>query len=147
MEMQFMTNYHMTEELGESKQKSFLEKVKEHKREIAICATIVISTVAAVIVVKNRTAFMPDIDSLRNEAVLPNSFEKLKVASPLISQSVSKSDTSGLPIGDSIKVSRHLRTLPEGWKASPEKLGLAKKAGIVLGERQTWVDDHYKKCA
>lgn len=147
MEIQFMSNHNMTGEVGESKEKGFFEKAKEHKKEIAIGAAIVLLVVVAVLVVKNRAAFISDIKSSRIEEVLTNSLETRNNAGPLISESVSKSVTSNLPIGNINNVSKHLRNLPKGWKASSGKLDSAKKAGIVLGECQTWVDDYSKKCA
>ena len=42
------------------------------------------------------------------------------------------------------EVRRHIRTLPEGWKASPEKIASALEYNIILTERQTWVDSYIK---
>ncbi len=42
------------------------------------------------------------------------------------------------------EVRRHIRTLPEGWKASPGKIVSAFEYNIILTERQTWVDSYTK---
>ena len=42
------------------------------------------------------------------------------------------------------EVSRHIRNLPNGWHASPEKVAEALKNNIVLGEGQTWVNSYMK---
>jgi len=39
--------------------------------------------------------------------------------------------------------SKHIRTLPKGFKASPEKIATAKENGFDdLKENQTWVEEH-----
>lgn len=62
------------------------------------------------------------------------------------------SDTIDIDEGDSldrrvINVSQHLRNLPNGRKASPEKIALAEELGIGLGENQTWVEEYQKNVA
>ena len=52
METRFMSKQNMAGDVGDSKKKGFFEKVKEHNKEIAISAVIVIATV---LVVKNST--------------------------------------------------------------------------------------------
>ena len=100
METQFMSNQNISGDVGESKEKGFFEKVKEHKKEIAIGATTVFLVVVAMLVVKNRAAFISAIKSSRVEEVLTNSIETRNNAGPLISESVSKSVTSNLPISN-----------------------------------------------
>lgn len=38
--------------------------------------------------------------------------------------------------------SKHIRNLPKGHKASPEKVATAKENGFDLKENQTWVEEH-----
>lgn len=66
---------------------------------------------------------------------------------PHISEAIENAVSSIPSNGRVIDVSRHIRNLPEGWKASSEKLDSAIKAGIILGAHQTWVDDYSKLCA
>ena len=42
------------------------------------------------------------------------------------------------------EVGRHIRNLPDGWHASPEKVAEALKNKIILREGQTWVDSYMK---
>ena len=37
---------------------------------------------------------------------------------------------------------KHKRKLPDGWKASPEKIATAKENGFDLQPGETWVDDY-----
>lgn len=46
-----------------------------------------------------------------------------------------------------VSVSKFIRNLPKGQKASYEKLNEAIKNGFELGAHQTWVDDYSKVCA
>jgi hypothetical protein len=49
--------------------------------------------------------------------------------------------------GESFDVIRHVRNLPNGWKASPEKIEEAVNLGINLLENQTIVDPYIKNVA
>jgi len=49
--------------------------------------------------------------------------------------------------GESFDVIRHVRNLPNGWKASPEKIEEAVNLGINLLENQTIVDPYKKNVA
>lgn len=147
METQFMSNQNMAGDGGESKEKGFFEKAKEHKKEIIIGAVAVISVVGAVLIVKNRAPIISAIKSLRIEEVLTNSSETRNIAGPLISKSVKKSVTSNLPIGNIINVREHIRNLPEGWNPSINKVELAAKFGYSLEEHQTLVNAYAKTFA
>lgn len=147
METQFMSNQNMAGDGGESMEKSFFEKAKEHKKEIIIGAAAVISVVVAVLIVKNRAPLIPAIKSLRIDEVLTNSSETRNIAGPLISKSVEKSVTSNLPNGNIINVREHIRNLPEGWNPSINKVELAAKFGYSLEEHQTLVNAYTKTFA
>ena len=59
-------------------------------------------------------------------------------ASEIVTAVASNSET--LPF----EVSRHIRNLPDGWHASPEKVAEALKNNIILMDGQTWVDSYVK---
>lgn len=46
---------------------------------------------------------------------------------------------------DSTEVCSHIRNLPDGWKASTEKIVTAAEKGYVLEEGQTWVEMYIKE--
>ena len=143
METRFMSKQNMAGDVGDSKKKGFFEKVKEHKKEMAIGAVIVIS---AVLVVKNKGAFQSSIKSVRMEEALTSSLETPDNVGSLISESISTSVSSNFPI-DNINVRGHVRNLPEGWKPSSSRVELAAEYGYSLGENQTFVSPHTKVAA
>lgn len=53
------------------------------------------------------------------------------------------SNSEALPF----EVSRHIRNLPSGWHASPEKIAEALKNNIILMDGQTWVGSYMKGVA
>ena len=132
-----------TADEGDGKKKGFFEKVKEHKKEIAISAVIVIATV---LVVKNKGAFQSSIKSVRMEEALTSSLETPDNVGSLISEAISTSVSSNFPIGN-INVRGHVRNLPEGWKPSSGRGELAAEYGYSLGENQTFVSPHKKVAA
>jgi hypothetical protein len=143
METRFMSKQNMAGDVGDSKKKGFFEKVKEHKKEIAIGAVIVIS---AVLVGKNKGAFQSAIKSSRMEEALTNSLETQNNVGTLISEAISTSVPSNLPI-DSINVRGHVRNLAEGCKPSISKIESAANYGYSLKENQTWVIPYTKVAA
>ena len=143
MGAQSKSKQNVTADDGDGKKKGFFEKVKEHKKEIAISAVIVIATV---LVVKNKGAFQSSIKSVRMEEALTSSLETPDNVGSLISESISTSVSSNFPI-DNINVRGHVRNLPEGWKPSSSRVELAAEYGYSLGENQTFVSPHKKVAA
>ena len=143
MGAQSKSKQNVTADDGDGKKKGFFEKVKEHKKEIAISAVIVIATV---LVVKNKGAFQSSIKSSRIQEALTSSLENQDNVGPLISESISTSVSSNFPI-DNINVRGHVRNLPEGWKPSSSRVELAAEYGYSLGENQTFVSSHTKVAA
>ena len=143
MGAQSKSKQNVTADDGDGKKKGFFEKVKEHKKEIAISAVIVIATV---LVVKNKGAFQSSIKSSRIQEALTSSLENQDNVCPLISESISTSVSSNFPI-DNINVRGHVRNLPEGWKPSSSRVELAAEYGYSLGENQTFVSPHTKVAA
>ena len=143
MGAQSKSKQNVTADDGDGKKKGFFEKVKEHKKEIAISAVIVIATV---LVVKNKGAFQSSIKSARMEEALISSLETPDNVGSLISESISTSVSSNFPI-DNINVRGHVRNLPEGWKPSSGRGELAAEYGYSLGENQTFVSPHKKVAA
>lgn len=138
MENKFTPKKNIIGGIGKIKEKSFFEKAKEYKMEIAIGSAILISVVGVVIVMKNRDSFKTLINSSLVEEVLIGNQLDLG-----ISEYVSKGLVSNLPIG-SIDVREHIRNLPEGWKPSINKIELAEKMGHCLEENQTLVNAYTK---
>ena len=129
--------------------KGFIHWIKEHKKELIIAGVSIGALALIVLGIENRDAIKEVWDSLRNVVKYPT--EKLtetatKVAVEIPQDSVMKvvsamaSNSSSIPF----EVSRHIRNLPDGWHASPEKVAEALKNNIILLDGQTWVDSYVK---
>lgn len=147
METQFIPNRYMTGDVSKRKNKSFFEKAKEHKKEIAIGTAIVFSVVGTILVVKNRAVIKPAIKSSLVEEVLTKSIETKNNVSPLVSEPIEKNIMSKYPIDNTINVREHIRNLPAGWNPSNNKVVLASKYGYSLKGNQTWVNAYTKPSA
>ncbi|MBW6475007.1 MAG: hypothetical protein K0B14_17910 [Anaerolineaceae bacterium] len=108
--------------------KIFFEKVKEHETEIKGAITIVFMFGTVINLFKNG--------SKAND-----------VSSPHVTEIIENNVNSINANGRVVNVTKHIRNLPEGWKASPEKINSAIKKGVLLETNQTWVDDYSKKLA
>jgi len=127
--------------------KGVIRWIKEHKKELII-AGISIGTLI-ILGIKNRAAIKALWYSLRKVVKHPavkvtETVTKVMVEMPqepineVITAVTSNSDT--IPF----EVSRHIRNLPDGWHASPEKVAEALKNNILLMDGQTWVDSYMK---
>lgn len=123
--------------------KNSYEKSKAHKTEIIIIGITIVTITGAVLIAKNCGLFKPQntANLLKNGAKTKN-----KIV-PLIPETIQKTVVD-IPFNEKIiNVSKFIRNLHEGWKASPEKLESALKYGFELEPNQTWVDDYSKRCA
>ena len=142
--------------------KGFFDKskewVKEHKTEIIVVGGIVILAVGTILVAKNWDVVRElKLSNRLKKGVLPKGdvtqFAPKAVSIPIIDvppiiPDAVQSVANDISINEKIiDVSRHIRNLHEGWKASPEKLASALEYGIILEENQTWVIDYLKSCA
>ena len=127
--------------------KSLIQWIKEHKKELIIAGVSVSTLVLIVLGIKNRETIMAVWESLKvavekpskkvSEEVTRNIVKVPPVQTPEI---ILPSDDPRLPF----EVSRHIRNLPEGWHASPEKIATALANNIDLMDGQTWVDNYMK---
>ncbi|UWG97391.1 hypothetical protein LPY66_00685 [Dehalobacter sp. DCM] len=146
MDSQSRQNHYLAVEAGDCKKKSFMDKAKEHKKEIAIGAAVVLSVVAVVLIVKNREALMAVMKPAHIEDVLTNSLVTTNNTVPIITETIPK-NIPGNSLTGITNVRGHIRNLPEGWKPSVSKLELAEKLGYCLDDHQTWVDSYTKLAA
>lgn len=125
------------------KKKSFFEKVKEHKAEIIIGGITIVSVLGVVLIVKNW-------DTIKGQTVTSLFMNGTKANGdtiPRVTEAIENTIISIQSNGRVIDVSKHIRNLPEGWKASAEKMDSAIKSGFVLGANKTWVEGYSKLCA
>lgn len=131
--------------------KNLIQWIKEHKKELVISGISVGALILVILGLKNPDAVRGLWDSLKNvsrpvAAEIEESITKVTVEIPPsppkdVTIMVS-SDSPTLPF----EVRRHIRNLPNGWHASPEKISEALANNIMLADGQTWVD-HYTKGA
>ena len=105
--------------------KIFFEKVKKHETEIV--AVITIASVFGTVI-----------------NLFKNGTKANGVTSPHVTEIIENNANSINANGRVVNVSKHIRNLPEGWKASPEKINSAIKKGVLLETNQTLVDDYSK---
>ena len=121
--------------------KSLIRWIKDHKKQMIIAGISIGTLILIILGIKNRAAIKAVWDSLKGVVKHPTAKaaeEVAKVVTEIVTAVVSNSET--LPF----EVSRHIRNLPDGWHASPEKVAEALKNNIILMDGQTWVDSYVK---
>lgn len=128
--------------------KDLIQWIKEHRKQLILAGVGVGTLILFVFGIKNQEEIKAVWKSLEgvvryptvkvNGEVTKAITETTPALVPEIGAVVSNSET--LPF----EVSRHIRNLPEGWHASPEKVAEALKNNITLQEGQTWVDSYLK---
>ena len=111
--------------------------IREHKGEI-ITAVTIIGAIAVECFqnLSNKTELESDFE----DADYLN-FSDEEIVDNLID--VNKED----PLNERlIKVNSHIRNLPKGMRASPEKSALAEELEIDLDENQTLVNEYKRRC-
>lgn len=129
--------------------KSVLRWVKEHKKPLIYAGIGVGALILIVLGIKNRESLQTVWDLLWRAAEKPDvpTPKEASEASATVQQiqsmeehAIKGSATNTTPFG----VSGHIRNLPDGWHASPEKVAEALKRNITLLDGQTLVDDYMK---
>lgn len=133
----------MGEETQEE-QKTLIQWIREHKKEIAIAGISITAMVGLVLGIKNKEVMEALWNALKNtDSKIP-----IKTETPRITEKVSNIESVVIPMHREYKepfdVSSHIRNLHEGWKASPEKLERAAAYGIDLLPGQTLVESYTK---
>lgn len=129
--------------------RGMIQWVKAHKKELVIAGISTDTLILIILGVKNRSSIMALWDSLWNVAKQPTVKvpEMVTKAAVNIPQEPIKDAVAAVASNsDSIpfEVSRHIRNLPDGWHASPEKMAEALKNHIILVDGQTWVESYMK---
>ncbi len=117
--------------MRENKLKSW---IKAHKFKLIFAGSIIITTVGAILLVKNG-------DSVKKIVV-----KQMKMSSSQSLEAIDKTptipDVICTPTMKTIDVREHLRNLPNGYHPSALKLTEASDLGIELLENQTIVSSH-----
>lgn len=136
------------------KKKNLIKWIKTHKRELIISG-ISITALIALVLGANNGEFLNEIwESLLKK--ISKSPEKLITTVSAAAEAETTASVVHETIADvpailssrseqlPFEVSKHIRNLPDGWKASAEKIATALENGIILEEGQTWVDNYMK---
>jgi len=132
--------------------KGLIRWIKEHKKELLIAGISIGALILIVLGIKNKDEIMALWNTLRKVPKQPTvkvtetvrkvtteyPIEPVQPVQDVFDAVSSKSDS--LPF----EVSRHIRNLPEGWHASPEKIAEALENNIILMDGQTWVERYMK---
>lgn len=123
--------------------------IKEHKKELIIAGIGIGTLVLIILGIKNQDTIKAVWISLqsivkRSTVKVTETVTKVSVETP--QEPVKEVVTAVASNSDSIpfEVSRHIRNLPDGWHASPEKVAEALENNIILMDGQTWVDSYMK---
>ena len=132
--------------------KGLIRWIKEHKKALIAAGIGIGALILLILGIKNQATIKALWDSLRGVVKTPTTkavetvTQVVKEIPPepipdVVTAIASNSET--LPF----EVSRHIRNLPSGWHASPEKIAEALKNNIILMDGQTWVDSYMKGVA
>ena len=125
--------------------KKILAGVKEHERELIIAGCSAFFVTVAIVGFKNKNIFCELVSLLRkysdnglmnNSNIFLYACDECHLEKDLLVESIRVFEK--MPH----HVSSHLRTLPEGCKASAEKIASAMECGYDLLPGQTWVKEY-----
>lgn len=126
----------------EKEKRIFVAWVKEHEKELIIAGVSITTIIAIIIGIKNHKAleeawiFLRKLVEKTPEAISTEESIPIEEVGPV-------KDIVGINIVTDDRISHdvveHLRNLPEGWKASVDKIETAAKHGYDLMPGQTWV--------
>ena len=129
--------------------KSLIRWIKKHKRMLIGAGISIGVLILVVLGIKNKAALKALWDLLKKaanhssaKAVGKVAKEAVEIQPEPIREAVSAIASNSEAF--SYEVSRHIRNLPVGWHASPEKVAEALKENIILMDGQTWVDSYMK---
>ena len=127
-------------------QRKFIRWIRKHKKQLIIAGISIGTLIAVVLGIKNRDTIKSLWASMKKVVEKPvDSVAKavpVETVHPAVEDVgvVAAQHHAAIPFD----VSKHIRTLPEGWRASPEKIATALENGFELAEGQTWVIDYAK---
>lgn len=139
----------------EDQKKGIIEWAKAHKKQLTIAGTSTLAVIGIILGLKNKDAIIELWASLQKSiskapAELPKPSSpvpktlKAKITMAELMAETKEVTRSYTPSTIPFNVKDHLRNLPEGWHASPEKIAEAELLGIELLLNQTLVNSYMK---
>ncbi len=130
---------------------TFIKWVKAHKKELFLAGISIASLIGIILGIKNKDSIKELWAALQKSvAKLPADKAVMRVTEnpiPVVQTAIESIAVEVTTAEKIIDVNKHIRNLPLGHKASPEKLLSAIANGIELSANQTWVDAYSKMCA
>lgn len=123
---------------------------RRNKKIVIVVGGILTAAGCGYAVYKNWDIIKGLFVSTKPELIVINSQRvPVKVTAPAVDIFAENLETIRQNIngGEAFDVSTHIRNLPKGWKASPEKIAEAAELGINLLDNQTLVDSYMKNAA
>ena len=128
---------------------NFIKWVRVHKRELVIAGVCITAVISVILGYKNKAELMKLWKSLEGKIckqsqtkTIINDSKKVDVISSVEPFSVAIAEYASNIIANPQTVTAHKRNLPEGWKASPNKMSTALENGFNLQGNQTWVKEY-----
>lgn len=129
-----------------------IQWIKEHKKELILAGVSFTAIISIILSIKNRGSITALWEYLKNSIekaqtkMQPNSYgnmEKITVRpiAKIVSIPEVPLETTKIPIN----VCAHIRNLPDGHHASPEKMAEAFEQNIFLKPNQTLVKSHIRE--
>ena len=137
----------------EKQKKDVINWIKTHKKELIIAGVSVTAIVAAILCYKNwesiEKLWLSLIKKVDNIPVKTEIVDTVEVLTPVAVTVVEPEIEVFVPVLREspqfpFEVCDHIRNLPEGWHASPEKIATAAEHGFNLLPGQTWVENYTK---
>ena len=130
-------------------QKKLIRWIHEHKNALIIAGISIGTLILTVLGIKNREAIKALWTSLQKVAEKPAIHASMVPPIEPVSTAAKDVVTVAAQHSDAIPfdVAKHIRNLPAGWHASPDKIATALENGFELAEGQTWVSDYMKGVA
>lgn len=133
------------EDVAMEERRKLINWVKEHKKELIIAGISVTALILLILGIKHRAEIKALWESLKRAA--PETAVRMSKAAVEVPPEPLKDVIAAVALNSEtlpFEVRRHIRNLPDGWHASPEKIAEALKNSIILMDGQTWVDSYMK---
>ena len=117
--------------------------IKEHKTELVIAGISISALLMLILGIKNKETLEEFYNSLKKVT----GEKSVGMDSEVFNISLETYPVQEVPMNNFVLIERiphdvesHLRNLPEGWRASAEKIATAAEHGYELLPGQTWVE-------
>lgn len=123
--------------------------IKEHKTELVIAGISISALLMLILSIKNKETLKEFYNSLKKVT----GEKSVGMDSEVFNISLETCPVQEVPMNNFVLIERiphdvesHLRNLPEGWRASAEKIATAAEHGYELLPGQTWVEAYRTGC-